>query len=81
MAQLSESGMMYLDESLPIGALSDLESELLWDRCCRESPEDPWKAFEDASDANVPPTLSACSTGQGKALSGDFGDVEDATIP
>ena len=73
--------MAYLDKSLPVGALSDLESELLWDRCCRESPEDPWKAFAEASDANVPPTLSACTTGQGRGLSDGFGDVPDATIP
>ena len=72
---------MYLDESLPIGALSDLESELLWDRCCRESPEDPWKAFAEASEVNVPPTLSACSTGQRKGLSDDFEGTADAAIP
>lgn len=72
---------MYLDESLPIGALSDLESELLWDRCCRESPEDPWKAFAEASEAQLPPTLSSCNTGQGKGIGGDFESTADATIP
>ena len=71
----------YLDEAVPNGAFDDEETELLWDHCIREYPNDPWSAFARLSDANVPPTLSACTTGQGRGLSDGFGDVPDATIP
>ena len=65
---------MHLDESLPIGALDDEDSEFLWDHWVREYPQDPWSAFSRLSDANVPPTLPACSRGQGKGLDGDSRD-------
>jgi hypothetical protein len=37
--------MMHLDESLPVGALDDLASELEWIQCCTMS-DDPWSEWE-----------------------------------
>ena len=36
----------YLDEAVPNGAFDDEDSELLWETCCRVSPQDPWKEWE-----------------------------------
>lgn len=63
----------YLDEAVPNGAFDDEDSEFLWDHCCREYPNDPWSAFSKLSEANVPPTIPACSRAQGMAVAGDSG--------
>jgi hypothetical protein len=31
-----------LDRAAPAGAFDTLESELLWDKCCQETPLNPW---------------------------------------
>ncbi|MBU2766669.1 hypothetical protein HAP94_10780 [Acidithiobacillus ferrivorans] len=31
-----------LDRAAPAGAFDTLESEMLWDKCCRETPLNPW---------------------------------------
>lgn len=74
--------MKYLDKSLPVGALATLESELLWERCCREAPQDPWSAFAKACDANQPPLSALAGNGQRKGIVkgivGDIGAASDA---
>lgn len=65
---------MFLDETAPNGAFDDEDSELLWETCCREYPNDPWSAwsaFSKLSEANIPPTIPACSRAQGMAVAGD----------
>ena len=65
----------YLDEAVPNGAFDDEETELLWDHCIREYPNDPWSAFARLSEANVPPRVSVGLVGQGKGLAGDSGSA------
>ena len=49
MAELPEGRLMFLDESLPAGVLSDAETEALWDQCVKiwgTRAHDEWPRFK-----------------------------------
>jgi hypothetical protein len=54
MAELSEGRMMFLDESIPTGALDTPETEALWDQCVRiwgSRAHDEWERFKAQAEA------------------------------